>query len=135
MDPITLIVTALAAGAALGVKDSASSAVKDAYSALKGLARRKLAARRDGELVLERHEEAPDTWKAPLAEELKAVGADGDEALLEAARRLMDLADEAGARAGKYSVVVHNAQNVQVGDGNAQYNGYDPSRAAQPGPR
>lgn len=36
MDPITLIVTALAAGAVLGVKDIASAAVKDASTGLKG---------------------------------------------------------------------------------------------------
>ena len=43
MDPITLIVTALAAGAALGVKDAASSAVKDAYAGLKALVSKRLA--------------------------------------------------------------------------------------------
>jgi hypothetical protein len=31
MDPVTLIVTALAAGAALGLKDTVSTAAKDAY--------------------------------------------------------------------------------------------------------
>jgi len=35
MDPITLIVTALTAGAALGIKDTASTAVRDAYVGLK----------------------------------------------------------------------------------------------------
>ena len=40
MDPITLIVTALAAGAALGVQDTASAMVKDAYASLKALVRR-----------------------------------------------------------------------------------------------
>src|ERR1035441_7866321 len=37
MDPITLIVTALAAGAASGVSDTASSAVTDAYANLRAL--------------------------------------------------------------------------------------------------
>ena len=37
MDPITLIVTALAAGAATGITDATSSAVKDAYTGLKAL--------------------------------------------------------------------------------------------------
>lgn len=36
MDPITLIVTALAAGAALGAQDTVSAMVKDAYAGLKG---------------------------------------------------------------------------------------------------
>ena len=52
MDPITLIVTALASGAALGVTDTASSAVKDAYAELKALVKKRLAGRPDAELVL-----------------------------------------------------------------------------------
>lgn len=63
MDPVTLIVTALAAGAALGLKDTASGVVKDAYASLKTLAKKRLADRRDGELVLARHEEAPEMWQ------------------------------------------------------------------------
>ena len=37
MDPITLIVAALAAGAAVGLKDTTSSAVRDAYAGLKAM--------------------------------------------------------------------------------------------------
>ena len=65
MDPITLIVTALAAGAALGVKDTTSSAVKDAYAGLKALVRKRLAGRPGADLVLARHEKAPEPWQAP----------------------------------------------------------------------
>ena len=46
MDPVTLILTALAAGAALGVKDTASAAVKDAYEGLKALVKKRFAGRR-----------------------------------------------------------------------------------------
>ena len=42
MDPITLIVTALAAGAALGAQDTVSAMVKDAYAGLKVLVRKRL---------------------------------------------------------------------------------------------
>jgi hypothetical protein len=37
MDPVTLIVSALVAGAATAAKDTTSNVVKDAYSGLKGL--------------------------------------------------------------------------------------------------
>src|ERR1700722_6846176 len=43
MDPVTLIVAALVAGAAAGLKDTASSAIKDAYNGLRGLVLRRLA--------------------------------------------------------------------------------------------
>jgi hypothetical protein len=37
MDPVTLIVPALVAGAASAAQDTASNAVKDAYSGIKAL--------------------------------------------------------------------------------------------------
>src|SRR6266576_194233 len=104
MDPITLIVTALAAGAALGLKDTASSAVKDAYAGLKALARKRLAGRPDADVVLCRHEKAPPTWQAPLMAELDEAGAARDRDLVAAAQALMSLVDAAGAGAGKYTV-------------------------------
>jgi hypothetical protein len=122
MDPITLIVTALAAGAALGVKDTASSAVKDAYAGLKALITKRFGGRAGAELVLAKHERAPATWQAPLMAELGEVGADSDPDLVAAAQALMNLVDEAGARAGKYTVDVRGAQGVQVGEHNRQNN-------------
>lgn len=44
MDPITIIVTALVAGAAAGLKPTAAQAVKDAYAGLKTLIQRKYAS-------------------------------------------------------------------------------------------
>jgi hypothetical protein len=122
MDPITLIVTALAAGAALRVTDSASSAVKDAYSGLKALVRKRFGGRPDAELVLASYERAPETWQAPLMAELGEAGGDGDPDLVAAARALMSLVDAAGARAGKYTVDVRGAQGVLIGDHNRQDN-------------
>lgn len=105
MDPVTLILAALVAGAGLGLKDAASSAVTDAYNGLKGLVRQKLAGRRDGELVLARHEQDPQVWEKPLGQELTAVGAGDDPGLVSAAQAVMQLVDAAGFAAGKYSVV------------------------------
>lgn len=122
MDPITLIVTALAAGAASGVTDTASSAVRDAYASLKALVRKRFAGRQAGELVLAEHESAPETWREPLMAQLGAVGADRDADLVAAAQQLMRLVDAAGSRAGKYTVDVRGAQGVQVGDHGIQHN-------------
>lgn len=122
MDPITLIVTALAAGAVLGVTDTASSAVRDAYAGLRALAGKRLAGRPDGGVVLAEHEKAPGMWRGPLMAELAGVAADCDLDLVAAAQALMSLADDAGARAGKYTVDVRGAQGVQVGDRNRQDN-------------
>jgi hypothetical protein len=129
MDPVTLIVTALAAGAASALQDGAAQAVKDAYARLKGLVKRRFAARPKGELVLAEHEVAPQTWQAPLAAELSAAGAESDADLVAAAQALMSLVDEAGSRSGKYAVTVSDSQGVQVGDHNTQTNTFGPRPA------
>jgi RIP homotypic interaction motif len=126
MDPITLIVAALAAGAASGaldtVKDGAKAGVAAAYEKLRGLAKKRVAGDQLGQMVLAAHENAPETYAAPLTERLTEHGAADDADLVAAAKAFMDLFDEAGARAGKYNVTIKNARGVQVGDGNIQVN-------------
>jgi hypothetical protein len=122
MDPVTLIVTALAAGAASALQDGTAAAVKDAYARLKALVKRRFTGRSNAELVLAEHEAAPQTWQAPLAAELSAAGADADADLVAAAQALMGLVDEAGSRSGKYAVTVLDSQGIQVGDHNTQTN-------------
>jgi len=129
VDPVTLIVAALAAGASSALQDGASAAVKDAYARLKALVRKRFAARPKGELVLAEHEAAPQTWEAPLAAELSAAGADGDADLVAAAQALMSLVDEAGSRSGKYVVAVRDSQGVVVGDHATQTNTFGPRPA------
>jgi RIP homotypic interaction motif len=121
MDPIALIVTALASGAAQGITDNASAIVKDAYAGLKTLVKRRLGGGPDAELVLAKHERAPETWQAPLMAELAEAGADSDRDLIAAARALLDLIS-AAAGPGKYSVDARGAQGVQIGDHNRQDN-------------
>ena len=132
MDPITLIVTALAAGAALGIQDTAAAMVKDAYASLKDLVRRRLGSDPGAEMVLARHEQAPETWQAPLMAELARTGAEGDSDLIAAAKALLDLVGKAGD-AGKYAVDVRGAQGVQIGDHNRQDNVFN--AAAEDGAR
>ena len=88
MDPVTLIVTALAAGATTALQDGVSATVKDAYARLKALVTKQFADRPKAELVLAEHAAAPQTWEAPLAAELSAVGAERDADLVAAAQVL-----------------------------------------------
>ena len=122
MDPITLIVTALAAGAALGAQDTVSAMVKDVYAGLKALVKKRLGDGPGAELVLAKHEQAPETWQAPLMAELAETGADGDRDLIAAAQALLDLLAEAEGRPGKYTVDARGTQGVQIGDHNRQDN-------------
>lgn len=109
MDPVTLVLAALVAGAAKGVGSAAESAVGDAYRNLKGLLGRLLRGRQAAEVALQEHESNPAVWKAPLETELRAVGVDSDAAVLEAARQVVKAADPAGFAAGKYSIVASGA--------------------------
>ncbi|HUZ39247.1 MAG TPA: hypothetical protein VMV17_23235 [Streptosporangiaceae bacterium] len=73
MDPVTLIVTALAAGSASGLAETASAAVKDAYASLKALVTKRFAGRPAGGTLLAKHADAPRLWAAQLAAELAAA--------------------------------------------------------------
>jgi hypothetical protein len=88
MDPITIIVTALAAGAAAGLKPTAEQAIKDAYAGAKALIQRKY-----GNLSMEALEQKPDSEakRASIAEDLTEAGAGDDNELLDQAKALLDV--------------------------------------------
>jgi NADP-dependent 3-hydroxy acid dehydrogenase YdfG len=122
VDPVTLLVTALATGAAAGIGETTASAVKDAYAKLKSLVAARFAGDQSREVVLAQHEKQPEVWGAPLTQAVTDSGAATDPVVVEAAQRLLALLDEAGSRAGKYTVDLRGAQGVQVGDHNTQTN-------------
>jgi hypothetical protein len=122
MDPVSLIVTALTAGAVAGAQGAATDAVKDLYSGLKALVRKRFTGRAAGEVALEQHEAKPEQWEKALEAELVEVAAGSDAELVRTAQQLMELVDRSGSQAGKYLVDVRGAQGVQVGDRNQQTN-------------
>jgi hypothetical protein len=113
MEPITLILTALAEGA----KASAGVAIKDAYNGLKTLIQRKFSGKPVAEMALTQHEAKPEVWEAPLKEALTETSADQDPELVTAAQKLMELANPQQAAVGKYNVqITGNVQGVVAGD-------------------
>ncbi|MGH3276233.1 MAG: hypothetical protein ACRDNZ_18140, partial [Streptosporangiaceae bacterium] len=122
MDPVSLVLNALASGASQGVAASASDAVESAYAKLKQLVSAKLSGNGSAEVALAEHAADPETWQVPLAKALAVAEVSGDHLIIEAAQRLMALLDQAGAAQGKYQVDLQGAQGVQVGDGNQQFN-------------
>lgn len=98
MDPVSLVVGALAVGTAAGVSDTAKAAVGDLYARVKA----RLAGK------------DPSTDPAVLAEELAAVGVDAETVVL--AERVMALVDG--------SITIVGAQGVQIGDHNSQTNNF-----------
>jgi hypothetical protein len=126
MDPITLIVAALAAGASSGAIQALQDDVKEtaiaAYGKLRDLVKRRFRGNAAAEVVLSEYQADPETYSAPLTKKLTEAGAANDTDLLAAAKALMDLVDQAGARAGKYNVTITNAKGVQIGDNSIQVN-------------
>jgi hypothetical protein len=129
MEPISLILAALVAGASAGVldalKDDVREKVKAAYAKLHGLTKKRVAGRPDAELALERYPGAPEKWEPVLTDELTQAGAAGDTELVAAAKALMELMDQAGTKAGKYNVTIKDSKGVQVGDGGFQVNTFN----------
>jgi hypothetical protein len=97
VDPVTLVVTAVALGASAGLTDTATIAVKDAYGALK-----RLLARRSVEVSgVERRPESTAQQTA-LQEDIADAAEPVDDELLAAARAVTDAVaehDTAAARA------------------------------------
>ena len=117
MDPVTLIVAALAAGAAKGASETVATGIKDAYQGLKQLVLRRFGGDRKAFDVLAEYEADPDTYEKPLAKQLQAAGAADDTELIVAAQELLSRADPAGAQVGKYNVQVSGRGQIgAIGD-------------------
>ncbi len=114
MDPISLIVQALVVGVSTALKDTAGSAVKDAYAGLVSLVRRRLG--RAGAPDVDEMEQNPAADTTALATKLQASDAGLDLELVRAAAVLMQHVDPGGARAGRYTVTVTGGKGVVVGN-------------------
>jgi hypothetical protein len=104
MDSITLIVTALSAGARALRRDGAPAELRDAHAELVTLAGLRLRGRPNGAMVLRQHAEDSTRWGRPLAKALEAEGAGGDSGLIAAAQAVLLLTDGPGASRGKYTL-------------------------------
>ena len=102
MDPITLIVTAIASGAAAGASGVATEAVRDAYAGFKALVIRKFGSTGAVEANLQQVETEPENeiWQAALQQGLVQAGADSDQEVLTQAQALLDLLAELDLYAG-----------------------------------
>jgi len=87
VDPVSMVLTALAAGAGAGVKETASAAVKDAYGALREALAERFRGKASAEVALVEHASSPQTWQAPLAQYVEEIGV--DERLLQLAQGLL----------------------------------------------
>ncbi|WP_426511071.1 hypothetical protein ACPPVO_10805 [Dactylosporangium sp. McL0621] len=88
-----MIIAALAAGASMGVSGTANEAVKDAYSGLKGLIRRRFDDRDAARKALDADETESGVWKARIGQDLLDSGAARDGEILATAGALLKLVE------------------------------------------
>ena len=89
MDPITMIVSAIAAGAATGLKPLAEKVISDAYEGVKSLIQRKYSKVGQALTVLESKPES-ESKRASLQEDLAGTGAAEDTELLDKIKVLIE---------------------------------------------
>ncbi|MEM9272439.1 MAG: hypothetical protein AAGA80_05675 [Cyanobacteria bacterium P01_F01_bin.143] len=119
MEPISLIISALVAGAAKAAGDAAP----DAYNGLKVLIKRKFAGEPIAEMLLEEHEKDPETYEAPLKKKLTEAGVDKDGEIIQAAQDLLKQLKPEDSESDKYNTVFQGeVKGMQIGDGNIQKN-------------
>jgi len=116
MDPTAVVFSALLAGIAAGASEAASTAVKDAYCALKELLRDRFSASESAKVALNEFEKDPETWEVPLRKAIVEIGI--DEAILRQSELLLKLVPlpETGSPASKYNISIGMAKNIAVGD-------------------
>lgn len=117
MEPITLIVNALVAGATAGLTSVAEETLKDAYAGLKALIVRKFGSKRAVPQAIDFVEEDPEAAgrKEFLKGELEAAGADKDAQVLQAAKDLLALLQP--------EETVDNSQTAIASEGSAAATG------------
>jgi hypothetical protein len=116
MDPVSLIVTALAMGVSTGVGEAAKDAVSRAYGRLKDALAERFGDDPAAEKTLERHASNPDGYEVPMRDVVTEFGAANDPVIVELARDLLAAADPAGAQVGKYNVQITSGAVGAIGD-------------------
>jgi hypothetical protein len=90
MEPIALILTALVAGATAAAKDTAGTAVKDAYNGLKLLLKKKFEGDALTQAVVNAKAEAIKEVEGQLKTKITEFGVDKDTEILRAAKTLIN---------------------------------------------
>jgi hypothetical protein len=117
MDPISLILSALAVGAGAAAKDTASQAVKDAYSGLRTLVLKHFEKKPEAQMALQQYEKGKASWKEPLQEALIEVRVEQDEGLKRQAEHVLKLVNPQQTSQGKYNVQINGgSQGPVIGD-------------------
>jgi len=99
MDPISLILAALSAGAIAATKDIAGTAVKDAYQGLKTLIKKKFEGDVLGQAMVDAKAEEIKQAEGLLKDKITQAGVDQDQEIIKVAQDLLDkIKDQPGGQ-------------------------------------
>ena len=90
MEPISLIIAALVAGAIAAAKDTAEKGVKDAYEGFKTLIKRKFEGDALGQGLVDAKPEEIKQAEGLLKDKITKAGVDQDAKIIEVAQNLLD---------------------------------------------
>lgn len=117
MEPLSIILTSLVAGATVVGKGVAGEVVKDAYTKLKGVLLREFGAKGDMETALAQVEDKPesDGRKSVLEEELETAKAAQDDEIVQSAKAMLDLLKEHGLLSPSYQAMLEGNGAIAQG--------------------
>jgi hypothetical protein len=126
VDPVTLIVSALSAGAVAaaggaleGLGEAAKDAVTDLYQRLRtAIAGRAQESDPSVDKTLDRHAKDPEGYEVPVRDIVTESGADHDAAIIALAEQLLAAVQSAGGRVGGVHMEAHakgHGRNYQAG--------------------
>ena len=124
MEPVSLIMVALAAGALRGAGDSVADAVKDACDGLVSALKRIFARNRVAQAAIDEYAADPQRNGPVIEACLVQAGDDLDQTVIAAAIEVLRLADPDGFATGKYALDLAGSEGAQVNysGGNTQNN-------------
>jgi hypothetical protein len=128
MEPISIILAALGAGAIAAAKDTAEKGVKDAYEGLKGLIKKRFAeqGKADSSTILDKYQQKPEKTEALLEDELIEAGLDKlekDDEIIKVAQELLKQVKPEESTTAKYKTEFNaEVKAAQIGDRNVQEN-------------
>jgi hypothetical protein len=135
MDPISLVVTALIAGATSAAKDTASQAVKDAYQGLKQViieqwkknsnVEDEKEAEMQASIHLKNFTKQPENYQSMIKDELIEHIKTPDPKLLELSNALVELVKNTDPQNKIFNTNIKEAKGLQIGDNNNQTNTFN----------
>lgn len=117
MDPISIIVAAVIAGAASGAQGVASEGIADAYRSLKALLRLRFGRGSETDRAVDEIEGSPESGEVALRAALADASADRDDELVALARQLLERRTsvvENVEHVGEYAALTDSAMDIDL---------------------